>query len=192
MPRKKAMPNERWRTTWQILSIITLGDCFLGSPMKRKQVPMTNITLQQLAQLLYDQGRLNMEEGMFCIISPDAAIKHGYDLSAFWKTPQRVIERILRIDFPWDCEAELHEAYAALAAIDGSIPVWRDVETDEPPKDGTLFHAYYPMYDNKVEIISWGRNSNDEKTWHIKNTCVRACDKFTHWTYPPAAPERKG
>lgn len=86
---------------------------------------MSKETLQQIAQRLYDEGRLNMEKGLY-----------AFGVSRTWKTPQEIIHRLLAAkderSLPRLLKVELHEAYAALAALDGSIPVWRDARTHRP------------------------------------------------------------
>ena len=66
------MLNERWRTIWQILSLITLGDCSLGRPMKRKQV--SDAYVETMARSTREQAK-------------NAATIFGRDYYsfAFWK-----------------------------------------------------------------------------------------------------------
>lgn len=145
---------------------------------------MTNET-QQLAQRLYDEGRLNMEEGLFCYGSP----------LSVWYKPRDYINFCMFERFAQG----LDEAYAALAALDSSIPVWRDVRLEEPPKDKEIYVRggqytgdWFSGADYFTDgIVKW---CNSYQKWYQSAYGyyeVEVTD-FTHWTYPPAAPERIG
>lgn len=79
---------------------------------------MSNESQQQRAQRLYDEGRLNMEEGLFTPEWSSSPIHISGIPFLQWQEPQ-----IFR-ELPNGKEAAL-ELSAALAALDGSIPVWR-------------------------------------------------------------------
>ena len=78
-------------------------------------------TLKQTAQRLWDEGRLNMKEGLFTPEWFGSPIHVSGIPFLQWQEPQ-----IFR-ESPNGKEAAL-ELSAAIAALDGSIPVWREVE----------------------------------------------------------------
>lgn len=138
---------------------------------------MTNET-QQLAQRLYDEGRLNMEKKMFTPEWSSSPIHISAIPFLQWQEPQ-----IFR-ELPNGKEAAL-EISAALAALDNSIPVWRDVEVEWPPTDKTILA--YRKEGNAYWLLTY---NGVKSSWRIAGT--NTAPVFTHWTYPPAAPERKG
>jgi hypothetical protein len=123
-------------------------------------------TLKQTAQRLVDEGRIDFEKSLY-----------AFGVNWAWRTPDWIIRQLLSADrsiLPRPLKAHLHEAYAALAVLDGSIPVWRDVSEQEPPTDDSILAC------RQAGGAQWILNYNTVKrTWMIAGTNQSVV--FTHW-----------
>jgi hypothetical protein len=130
-------------------------------------------TLKQTAQRLWNKGRIDPDKGLY-----------AFGVNWVWRTPDWIIRQLLSADrsiVPRPLKAHLHEAYAALAVLDGSIvldsPVddgWRKVSEHEPPTDDSILAC------RQASGAQWILNYNTVKrTWMIAGTNQSVV--FTHW-----------
>jgi hypothetical protein len=124
-------------------------------------------TLQQTAQRLmdYNNPRIDLKRKK---LDGKSIMMFMEEARLYWN-PHRDENRTLN-----DVWKQMDEAYAALAVLDGSIPVWRDVSEHEPPTDDSILAC------RQASGAQWILNYNTVKrTWMIAGTNQSVV--FTHW-----------